>query len=108
MIGVIANYSTKKHFGFIRYPEGKIFFHQLELEHFTELPKGTQVTFEKGDYYGRPVAKKVREYHPAGEIIPATPAEIDLLKSYGVDLSNGAKVRAALSAIRSIKKDGDQ
>lgn len=105
--GVVANYFAKKRFGFIRYPAGEIFFHQLEVENLAELPKGQRVEFETGDYNGKTVAKKVRPFHPAGEIIPATAEEVELLKSYGVDLMNGAKVRAALSAIRSIKK-GDE
>ena len=78
------------------------------LSDFGEPVKGQTVEFEIGEYNSKPVAKKVMAIHKSGSIIPATEAEIDLLKSYGVDLTNGSKVRAALSAIRSIVKDGEQ
>lgn len=106
--GVIGRFYSERHFGFIRYIQGEIFFHHFDFVGLGEPVKGQTVEFEIGEYNSKPVAKKVMAIHKSGSIIPATEAEIDLLKSYGVDLTNGSKVRAALSAIRSIVKDGEQ
>ena len=85
-----------------------MFFHYLEVQGLVELRAGNRVEYELGEYKGKTVAKNIVPFITPSATIPATEIEIDLLKSYGVDLSNGAKVHAALSAIRSIVKDGDQ
>jgi cold shock CspA family protein len=106
--GVVSRYMPHRKFGFIRYTAGEIFYHFFEIDGLVELPKGQHVEFIVGNYKGKPVAKKVKPIHRPGEIIEATVAEVDLLKSYGVDLSNGAKVRAALAVVRSLAKDGSR
>jgi cold shock CspA family protein len=110
--GVVGKYLPIKKFGFIRYSTApyEIFFHQLEVEGLAELERGQRVEFEISSYNNKPVAAKVRPIVERPAIIPATVEEVELLKSYGVDLMNGAKVRAALAVIRSLAKknqDGD-
>lgn len=105
--GVVSRYMHERKFGFIRYTEGEIFYHYFEVDGLIELAKGQRVEFQIGEYKGKPVAKKVRPIHQPGEIIPATVAEVELLKSYGVDLMSGARVRAALATICSLAKGGD-
>ena len=109
--GYVAKYFPERRYGFIRYTGGEIFFHQVAVADLVELEKGMKVEFELRPIQRQASRCQIRPLHERfndGGIIPATETEIDLLKSYGVDLSNGGKVRAALSAIRSIVKDGDQ
>lgn len=112
MQGIVGKYLPQKKFGFIRYSVEpfEVFFHLLEVEGLIELEKGQRVEFELGTFNGKPVAVNVRPLpEPISErskTIDATVEEITILKHYGVDLSNGARVRSALERIRKIARDG--
>lgn len=104
--GIVARYNPVRRYGFIRYSTEEIFFHQLEVQDLLELPQGKRVEFEIGSHKDKPVAVKVRPIPERSATIDATVEEITLLQHYGVDLSDGARVRSALERIRKIARDG--
>lgn len=110
MIGKVVSYYPARKYGFIRYGDSvsqEIFFHAVELRNF-EPEKGVLVEFETGEFQNRKCAIEIRRHYPTDATIQATAEEIELIRSYGVDLSKLDKVRAALETIRTIaRKHGE-
>jgi cold shock CspA family protein len=62
--GIVSTFITHKKFGFIHYPEGDIFFHELDVidgpRDGSILQRGDRVEFEMGEYQGRTKAVNVQ------------------------------------------------
>jgi cold shock CspA family protein len=59
--GVISRFMPERHFGFLVADGGdELFFHELDCTELRKpLERGQRVTFERGEFRGRPVAKKL-------------------------------------------------
>lgn len=58
--GIVANFITRKRFGFIHYTDGEIFFHELDVVDGSIPQRGDHVEFELGMYNNRQKAVDVK------------------------------------------------
>lgn len=66
MKGEVRSYNSRKGFGFIETEDGKkLFVHKTELKDVKRLRHGQKVTFDEGEYNGRPVAVNVNRIKAA-------------------------------------------
>jgi cold shock CspA family protein len=66
--GTVVRFFPDRHYGFLLFDDGEMFFHEMDAYGFTVAPKhGDKVSFEIGQYKGRSKATNVVLISKAGE-----------------------------------------
>lgn len=65
MKGKVIGYNGRKGFGFIKSEDGTVYFvHRTDIpKNVKRIKRGNTVSFEVGEYNGRPVAKNVERIY---------------------------------------------